>query len=163
MFRLGSPNTKQLRIKFMKWDRFMSGHVENTELCIEISSCSLSCSCWMEQLFNELNKAMAWALEAAIQWTHCFVSSAQSRCKRYISITKWERYNKEHIDDDHGNLSQTGSNKLFFYRSWTNCSCNRFCEAFKWMAAKETENTTWMGAKIQMTTSCSFHIIICYI
>lgn len=67
----------------------------------------------MGQLFNELNKALAQALEAALHWTDCLVGSAQSRCKRYISITKWEWYDKENIYNDYVNLPRTGSNNLF--------------------------------------------------
>ncbi len=67
----------------------------------------------MGQLFNELNKALAWALEAALHWTDCLVGRTQSRCKRYISITKWEWYDKENVYNDYVNLSRTGSNNLF--------------------------------------------------
>ncbi len=67
----------------------------------------------MGQLFNELNKALAQALEAALHWADFLVGSARSRCKHYISITKWERYDRENIYNDYGNLPHTDSNNLF--------------------------------------------------
>lgn len=65
-------------------------------------------SWWMGQLFNELNKAVAQALQAALQWTDCLVASAQSTY--FISITKWERYDKHNIYNDYVNLPRTGFN-----------------------------------------------------
>lgn len=67
----------------------------------------------MGRLFNELNKALGLALEAALPWTDYLVASAQNRCKCYIYIKKWERYYKENIYNNYVNQPRTDSNNLF--------------------------------------------------
>lgn len=73
------PNMK---LRFTRGDRFLSGLCGKCRAVLRnLLCCSQSCSYWMGQLFNELNKALAQALEAALHWPDCLVGSAQSRCK----------------------------------------------------------------------------------
>lgn len=70
----------------------------------------------MGQLFNELNKASAAALEAALGWTDCLVASTQSRCKHCISITNCGagQRGRDLLRDDYVNVSQAPSNNRFY-------------------------------------------------